>query len=78
MFGGKELDTDPQYMFAYRFTEPMLGVKQYCGTWIIYPAGRDGTRSKMDMLLTWQPESDESNEVFESGLHRFAPKWVSW
>lgn len=60
------VDSGPHYLFSYSFTKPMVGVETYRGTWIVYPAGTDGKRSKMDMFLSWEPADDEGNDAFES------------
>lgn len=60
------VNSGPQYHFTYSFTSPMVGVQSYMGTWIVYPAGNDGNRSKMDMFLSWEPDDEEGNESFEA------------
>lgn len=55
-----------QSLFSYSFPEPMLGVQAYSGTVLVYPAGRDGSRSKIDWFCSWEPDNEESNEAFEA------------
>lgn len=60
------VNTGPHYLFTYSFTKPMLGVQEYMGTWIFYPCGKDGNRSKMNMFISWQPDDKDGNEQFET------------
>jgi len=60
------VNTGPHYLFTYSFTKPMVGVQTYMGTWIVFPAGKDGKRSKMEMHLSWEPDDAEANDSFES------------
>lgn len=60
------VDGPLQKVLSYSFTKPQVGVEAYSGTWIVYPTGKDGKRSKLDMYLTWETEDEEGNESFES------------